>query len=128
MSDKLIIPGGLCDAHGNVAPPEADPGDITPLLSPHDREVIQQMQEAGIIQPEPAATPALEPHAGRNSVVFTISDEHDHVVCGLIPPTTYVMVSPQRFQFDAFGVITRLLLSPAGQSFVRAQGWEVYRP
>lgn len=128
MRDKITIPGGVLDVHGNAAPPEDELGDITPLLSPRDRDLIRQMQEANIIQPEPAATPALEPHAGRNSVVFTISDEYDRVVCGLLPPTTYVMVSPQQFQFDAFSVIAKLLLSPEGQNLVRALGWEVYHP
>ena len=114
---KLFIPGGLRDATGREVP------NITPLLSAHDRDLVRQLQVA-----QASLDPAIEPHTGRNGPVFTLNDEHDHVVCGLIPPRTYVFTHPGQFQFDAFKVIRDLLLSPAGKNFVQAQGWDIFRP
>ena len=123
MADsKLLVPGGLLDTGGR---PVAVADAPTAPLSEQQQREINEMQARGMLTTDPEITPVLSPY---NGPAFTLNDEYDRVVCGLIPPRTYVFTDPQRFQFDAFKIITDLLLSPAGQNFVAAQGWRVHRP
>lgn len=119
---KIIVPGGVQDTEGRTLPVADAP--TAPLSEQQQRE-ISEMQARGMLAPDPDLSPVLTPY---NGPAFTLNDEYDRVVCGLIPPRTYVVTDPQRFQFDAFKLITELLLSSEGQHFVAARGWRVYRP
>jgi hypothetical protein len=123
MADgKLLVPGGLLDTGGR---PVAVADAPTAPLSEQQQQAIDAMRASGAITPDPEISPVISPYHGP---AFTLNDEYDRVVCGLIPPRTYVFTDPQRFQFDAFKVITDLLLSPEGQRIVAATGWRVHRP
>lgn len=120
---KVVVTGGVRDSEGRVLSAEPDaPTAPVPLA---EQQIINEMQARGLITPTPDLTPVIEPYSGP---VFTLHDEYDRVVCGLIPPQTYVVVSPERFQYDAFHVIAELLRSPEGQRLIAARGWRVYLP